>query len=177
MTLIVTPGADDAESYASIETINDYAVKRGASFPITGEDAPATAAAIVAAEAAARRATAWIDGEYGPMFIGTAASASQALEWPRTGAWFRGEELPSDTIPRQIVEATCEAAIRELAEPGSMSPDMDRGGRIKRERVEGAVEVEYMDGAPAGTDRPLIDGKLSALLTTGNGASVDLLRV
>lgn len=176
MALITTPGAEDAESYASIETINAYAVKHGASFPITGEDGPGTAAAIAAAEAAARRATAWIDGTYGPRFIGAPVAASQALEWPRSDAAYRGEDLPTDTIPRQIVESMCEAAIRELAEPGIMSPDMDRGGRVKRERVEGVIDVEYMDGAPVATTFTVIDGKLAALLQPAAGGSTFLLR-
>lgn len=177
MPLDITPGGASSDSYASIETINAYAVKHGASFPITGDDTLATEAAIAAAEAAARRATAWLDGEYGPRFIGEPASVSQALEWPRNDAWFRGEELLNDTIPRQIVEAMCEAAIRELAEPGIMSPDMDRGGRVKRERVEGVVDIEYMDGAPVATTFTVIEGKLAALLARSVGASVDLLRV
>lgn len=178
MALIVSPpGASDAESYATIAEINAYAVKVGASFPITGSDGPSTAAAIAAAEAAARRATAWLDGEYGPRFIGEPASAQQALEWPRSDAWFRGEELPDDTIPRQIVEAMCEAAIRELAKPGSMSPDLKRGGRIKAVGA-GSARVEFMDGAPAETTFKTIDGKLAALLAPASGGgSIDLLRV
>lgn len=177
MPLDITPGGASSDSYASIETINAYAVKHGASFPITGDDTLATEAAIAAAEAAARRATAWIDGEYGPRFIGEPASASQALEWPRSGAWFRGEELPDDTIPRQIIEAMCEAAIRELAKPGSMSPDLKRGGRIKAVGA-GSARVEFMDGAPAETTFKTIDGKLAALLAPASGGgSIDLLRV
>mgnify|MGYP007078756655 CR=1 FL=1 len=53
MPLDITPGGASSDSYASIETINAYAVKHGASFPITGSDGPSTAAAIAAAEAAA----------------------------------------------------------------------------------------------------------------------------
>lgn len=164
MALDTTIGGASSDAYASIETIHAYAVKVGASFPITGSDTPSTAAAIAAAEAAARRATAWIDGEYGPRFIGEPASASQALEWPRKDAWYRGEELPDDTIPPKIAEAMCEAAIRELAEPGIMSPDLDRGGRVKSESVDGAVAVTYMDGAPTETTFTVIDGKLRGLI-------------
>lgn len=176
MALIVTPGAPDAEAYASIATINAYAIKVGASFPITGSDGPSTAAAIAAAEAAARRATAWLDGEYGSRFIGEPASASQALEWPRSDAWYRGEELPEDTIPQKIVDAMCEAAIRELAAPNSMAPDMKRGGKIKAVGA-GSARVEFMDGAPAGTSFTKIDGLLSAFLKSVGSGSVDLLRV
>lgn len=163
MALVTTPGASDAEAYADIAAINAYAVKVGASFPITGSDGPSTAAAIAAAEAAARRATAWLDGEYGPRFIGVPASPQQALEWPRSDAWYRGEELPDDTIPQKIVDAMCEAAIRELANPGSMSPDLKRGGKIKAVGA-GSARVEFMDGAPATTVFQAIDGKLNGLV-------------
>lgn len=164
MALDTTIGGPSSEAYASIETIHAYAVKVGASFPITGSDGPSTEAAIAAAEAAARRATAAIDGAYGSRFIGVPASTSQALEWPRKDAWYRGEELPDDTIPQKIVEATAEAAIRELAEPGVMSPDLDRGGRVKSESVDGAIAITYMDGAPAETTFTVIDGKLRGLI-------------
>lgn len=163
MALDTTIGGPSSESYASIETIHAYAVKVGASFPITGSDTPSTAAAIAAAEAAARRATAALDGTYGPRFIGVPASPQQALEWPRSDAWYRGEELPDDTIPQKIVEAVAEAAIRELANPGSMSPDLKRGGKIKAVGA-GSARVEFMDGAPAGTSFTKIDGLLTGLV-------------
>ena len=163
MPLDITPGGASSDSYASIETINAYAVKHGASFPITGSDGPSTAAAIAAAEAAARRATAAIDGTYGARFIGVPASGQQALEWPRKDAWYRGEELPDDSIPPKIVEAMCEAAIRELANPGSMSPDLKRGGKIKAVGA-GSARVEFADGAPATTVFQSIDGKLNGLV-------------
>ena len=166
MALIVTPGASDAESYASIAEINAYAVKHGASFPITGDDGPATAAAIAAAEAAARRATAWLDNEYGPRFIGEPASSSQALEWPRANAWFRCEELPDDTIPQKIRDATAEAAIRELAAPGSLAPDVSISGVAKRRRV-GDVETEFAGHSGSSQAKPsfsVIDGHLNGLL-------------
>lgn len=163
MPLDITPGGASSDSYASIETINAYAVKVGASFPITGSDGPSTAAAIAAAEAAARRATAAIDGSYGARFIGEPASAQQALEWPRKDAWYRGEELPDDTIPQKVVEAVAEAAIRELKKPGSMSPDLKRGGKIKAVGA-GSARVEFADGAPATTVFQAIDGKLRGLV-------------
>lgn len=175
MALDITPGGSASESYASIETINAYAAKVGASFPITGDDTPATEAAIAAAEAAARRATAWIDATYGPRFLGAPANVAQALEWPRFGAIYRGEELPDDTIPQKIIDATCEAAIRELAAPNSLAPDLKRGGKIKAVGA-GSARVEFADGAPSGTTFSAIDGLLRGLVAGLSAGSVPLLR-
>ncbi len=158
MPLIVEDGTglESAESYDTIENIAAYAVKVGKSFPITGSDGPATAAAIAAAEAAARRATAWIDGEYRSRFQGAPTTAEQALEWPRSGVMYRGTELPEDIIHRKIKEATAEAAIRELANPGALSPDVIPGAIKTRVRVEGAVDVTYAEGAGAEGQIPVI---------------------
>lgn len=52
---------------------------------------------------------------------------------------------PADA-PDGVKYAIAEAAIRELEEPGSLMPDLDRGGKIKR-LAAGSVEIEYADGA------------------------------
>lgn len=66
MPLDITPGGASSDSYASIETINAYAVKVGASFPITGSDTPSTAVAIAAADAAkAVEVAAFVDDSTG----------------------------------------------------------------------------------------------------------------
>lgn len=165
MTLVVEDGTglDSAESYDTIENIAAYAVKVGKAFPITGSDGPATAAAIAAAEAAARRATAALDAKYGATFLGSPSHVEQALEWPRSGVTYRGEEMTDDWIPKRLKDALAEAAIRELATPGSLSPDLKRGGAIKSVGA-GSARVEFMDGAPVETTFSAIDGLLSALV-------------
>lgn len=159
MSLITTPGAQDADSYATIEEIAVYAQKKGLSFPISPSEP---------AEQAARRATTWLDATYRSRFPGAATDVWQALEFPRAGVIYRGQPLDEDTIPRQIIEATCEAAIREMAEPGSLAPDLERGGAVKRLKA-GSVEVEYTDGADLTTTFTTIDGLLSGLLLPAKG--------
>lgn len=173
MALEVTPGSASAESYASIAEINAYAGKRGASFPI--DDA-------AVAEAAARRATSWLDGAYRDRFLGQPASSQQALEWPRTGVMFRGQELPGDSIPRQVVDALCEAAIREMAEPNSLAPDVTRAEKLASQRVKaGPVETEerYAEMKSVADALPVVvavDRILAPLLRPVHGGSVDVLR-
>lgn len=127
-------------------------------------------------DAAIIRATRAIDRIYGSRFKGIRTHFStQPLEWPRNGASLydslgsieesevESNAIESDAIPAMLKQAVYEAALRELATPGSMTPDLDRGGEIKRVQA-GPVAVEYKDSAPSTTLRTSIDGILSALL-------------
>lgn len=163
MALIVEDGSGlaNAESYVSVSDAVAYASARGLTF---------TASPAAPAEAALRRATEWLDGTYRNRFPGYRTNGrAQALEWPRTGACDReGNEIASDEIPVEIIHATIEAAVRELASAGSLSPDIVPGKVKKRVRVEGAVEVEYAVGSGSAYEqRPVvavIDAILSSLL-------------
>lgn len=159
MALNTTPGAQDADSYVSVEDAATYAAKKGLSFP---------ASPIEPAEQALRRATAWLDNTYRIRFPGAATDVWQALEFPRVGVIYRGQPLDDDVIPRQIKEAAIEAAVREMAEPGSLAPDLERGGAVKRLKA-GSVEIEYSDSADLTTTFTTIDGLLSGLLLPAKG--------
>lgn len=167
MALIVEDGTGlaTAESYVSVATYKSYADARGVSY------AGKTDAEI---EQAARRATAWIDGAYGRRFIGQRTNGrAQALCWPRIDAWDAENEeyIASDEVPDEIVTATCEAAVRELASPGSLAPDLKRGGAVKSVKA-GSVSVEFMGNAPAETTFKAIDQALAPLLTSTSGGLV-----
>lgn len=173
MALIVEDGTGkpDAESYCDLATIAAYATARGLVFVITGGSNEADA------EAAARRATVWVDARYRARFTGRRTHGrKQALEWPRVDAHDQQcppDYLESDEVPQEIIDACCEAAIREKAAPGALSPDVTPGTVAKRERVEGAVEVEYFRAGGVSDQRPVatvIDDILGSLLGgRGNG--------
>jgi hypothetical protein len=60
--------------------------------------------------------------------------------------------------------ATCEAAMRELASPGSLSPDADVIGRVKMVKA-GDSQITYGAYADNGqTNFRTIDGLLGTLL-------------
>ncbi|RAI34534.1 DnaT-like ssDNA-binding protein [Rhodoplanes serenus] len=116
------------------------------------------------------RASAYLDGRYGRRFVGTRAGGyAQPLAWPRDGAVTReGFAVPADAVPAAIENATYEAALRELAAPGSLSPDFVAAEQVKREKV-GPLETEYRDVTALGADaaRPVvtvIDEMLADLL-------------
>ncbi|GAA2817210.1 hypothetical protein EDC40_103651 [Aminobacter aminovorans] len=122
--------------------------------------------------AARQRGSTYVDGTYGARFSGLpTGGVEQERAWPRTGATAYGSALASDIIPVRVVNASYEAALLELQSPGSLSAVVSGSSLVKREKVEGAVEVEYAvsdktDLAVAA--RPLvsvIDGMLAPLLT------------
>ncbi|MRX33216.1 DnaT-like ssDNA-binding protein [Aminobacter sp. MDW-2] len=122
--------------------------------------------------AARQRGSTYIDGTYGARFSGLPTGGiEQERAWPRTGATAYGNALADGIIPLRVVNASYEAALLELQSPGSLSAVVSGSSLVKRERVEGAVEVEYAvsdktDLATAA--RPVvtvIDGLLAPLLT------------
>lgn len=161
MAINVDIGSASAESYASVADCAAYAARFGKSFRTSPEDA---------AEAALRRATARLDAKYLARFPGQRTSGrQQALQWPRAGAYDRdGNAIASDEIPQEIVDACCELAVIELAEPGSLSPTVIPGQIEKRIKVEG-IEIEYAAASASAIDqRPVptvVDDILSSLLT------------
>lgn len=120
MALITTAGDIAANSYASLVQAAAYHTARGNS-TWTSTDALKEAALI--------RATQWIDGRYGNRWPGIRWQLRlQALDWPRYDAYDRdGTYIDSDEIPVEVVNATCEAALRELMTPGILSPDITPG--------------------------------------------------
>ncbi|MGA0564166.1 DnaT-like ssDNA-binding protein [Ancylobacter sp. VNQ12] len=161
MALIVEDGTGkaDAESYVSVSDCAAYALAHGWAFDPEPE---------YAAEQALRRATTWIDATYRSRFTGRRTNGrKQALEWPRVDAHDKQcppDYIESDEVPQEIVDACCEAAIRERAEPGLLSPDLERGGDVRRLKA-GSVEVEFGASASVGTKFSAIDNVLVGLLT------------
>lgn len=166
MSLVITPGDIDADSYVGADDFKAYSERIG--HDVDGKDATQI-------EQALRRGTAWIDATYGARFIGEPTDIGQALEWPRKNAVWRGSTLPDDIIPRQVKNAACESAWRELTLPGSLSPDFIGTERVIREKV-GDLEQQYADVTGGVADAmpvvPVVDGLLSGLLAPAPGNTV-----
>lgn len=122
--------------------------------------------------AALLRATSYLDGRYRGRWKGVKTDLEQALAWPRKGA--RDEDgilIEDDVVPLVVRQACCEAALR-IGRGDDLTPDLDRGGRIKRERVKaGPVEgeTEYADNAPARAAITAIDDLLRGVIRGGAG--------
>lgn len=97
--------------------------------------------------------------------------STQALAWPRTGAIdYYGQALDAGTIPDRVVSAAYEAAILELASPGSLTvtltPDqrkvLTKVDKIEWDIIErGKAGKGFADATPTST---LIEGLLWPLL-------------
>ena len=149
MTLTTTPGATNADSYASLAQALAYHAAIGNATWAASTDA--------LREPALRRATIWVDNSYRARWKGQRGvnGRSQALDWPRYGVldsdgWY----VDSATIPLEVTNATNEAALRELVAPGSLMPDYVAATAVKTASA-GPVSVTYMDTSGAGSITPI----------------------
>lgn len=117
------------------------------------------------------------------MFGGVkAAGRDQLLAWGRIGAYdIDGTPIPDGVVPIEMEHAAYEAALRELVQPGYLSPDYVPAQVIKREKVD-VLETEYM-GASGGTENPqqpvatLVRNIIAPLLVAWGGQDVGVMVV
>lgn len=150
-----------ANSYLSVADADTYHSDRG--------NADWAAATTGAKQSALIRATDYIEQKYSERFKGDYASDDQELSWPRYGLC----EVESDVIPKELKNAVAILALEALSD--DLNPTLDRGGAIKREKVD-VLETEYFDWAPGATVRPAIDGLLRKYMT-GSSMCVPVVRV
>ena len=109
------------------------------------------------------KATDYINNHY--RWKGVKTESDQGLAWPRTGAFDSdGYEIDTDVIPEEVERATSEMALLIIGGE-NLSAKRERGGHIKRETV-GALETEYMDGAPGSDKYPSVDRLVAGLVTS-----------
>lgn len=139
-------------AYGTDAGADAYHLERGNADWAMGTQSERTAARI--------RASQYIDGRYRlevspgiwiSMFSGKRTGArAQADEWPRTGATdIDGNAIPEAEVPIEVLNATYEAASRELAEAGSLSPDYTASQQVTKEKVD-VLEVTYADTSSDG---------------------------
>jgi len=167
MPLDTTIGGANADSYASLAYALAYHADKGNAAWALATDGNR--------ETAMRRATTWLDGTYRGNWTGYRVNGRlQALDWPRSDvADIGGYAVDYLTIPPEVLRATCEAALRELALPGGLSPDVTDAGIVKSESV-GPISVTYRGGGGVGASRPIvtvIDDILSGLLSIRRGTA------
>lgn len=115
----------------------------------------------------------YLDGKYRSAFPGLKTSGrDQVREWPRTGATdASGYAIESDAEPVEVEYATYEAAWR-IGREVDLNPDVTPATQIKRERIEGIIDTEYVTPSGPAAVRPVIaviDAIMAPLI--GGGAS------
>lgn len=159
------------EFYGTAQGAKDYFTLRGVMLPPRWEDDDdITGDLLVASE--------WLDGKYQPLFPGLKVGLrDQVREWPRVGANdIYGYYLPSDAVPREMINATYEAAIRQGRNPGSLTIDFTPG-KYKRVSVDGAISVDYTQftwAADVQTQIAIVEAILYPILT-GNSGNFSML--
>lgn len=107
MALIATPGAVDANSYATLDEANAF-------HEATLNAGVWATASIATKEIALQWATRLLDEQVD--WVGEIVSADQALRWPRFDVYSRdGILLESDSIPMFLKNATAELAKQLIA--------------------------------------------------------------
>jgi len=174
-------GKPNANSYASEAMLDTYCEDRAITIP-AGD-----------VEAALIRATQYIESHYRGRWPGARLKyrGLQSLSWPRVGAYtndesridYRGQfyddnsyynfgyYIPSNEIPIELIQATCEAAINQLVAPTSAQSLAE--GTVKIERA-GDTMFEYFDPRATGQTATgaaidsILEGILGPILLTGS---------
>ena len=154
-TIIVEDGTGktDSNSYVSEADLATYGTNRGVTISGTAADLLIKA----------------MDYLEDQNFLGTIASDTQALQWPRYNVVIDTYYVDSDEIPQLLIDAQCETA---LAIDAGTDP-LQNVGRAKSKTTVGPITVEYEKGTREYTEVQRIDAKLRKLLASqGSGAKV-----
>jgi hypothetical protein len=110
-------GLGNADAYVAAADVQAYAAANNLPFDPDSDQA---------LDGAVRTATRYVDGAYRYRFSGLRLrQRDQALEWPRQSAVAMGQyPIGYNEVPRELKSAVCEAAVRELSNPGTLSPDV-----------------------------------------------------
>lgn len=125
--------------YGTLAASKTYHAERGNTAWAAASDAALDILLLVASE--------FVDNNYGSSFPGWKKDLrTQERQWPRYDAFDIDDNfIPSDVIPIEVERATYEAALKELASPGTLNPDIDYTARRQSVAVSGAVSVTYAD--------------------------------
>jgi hypothetical protein len=133
-TIDDTVGGATANAYIDIADADDYFDNHTA--PTTWDDAAEDDKC-----RALQTATRMLDASF--EWVGSVASSTQALLWPRDSAYGPNGFLhTTDEIPQRIREATAELAQQLLASNRMADADAETQG-IKRLRVGSGLEIEF----------------------------------
>lgn len=113
------------------------------------------------------KGTEYVDNLY--RWKGQRVYEEQNLSWPRCnrfrGDWLRDlDGFPVKDIPRRLKDAVCEAAFYAYQANAELFTTYNETGNIKKQRVEGAVEVEFFSAKDSTAEYISKYASLDALL-------------
>lgn len=152
----------EANAYADLAYVRGYHADRGT-------DLSATSDALL--QGAIIRATDYVDKRY--VFMGERRNRDQTTEWPRRDTYDRSGYL-IEGIPRAVLQAVAELALRALTADLLGDPSRDDTGRTILAKAEGVgplrEEVTYAGGgAFSFPEYPAVDRLLqtAGIIRTG----------
>ncbi len=132
MALVTTPGAANADSYATIAEADAYNASRPFATAWTGTDA--------VKEAALRQACRLLDSCF--RWTGQAVDDVQVLTWPRGGMTTRnGYPISVTVVPQQLKNAQSEWARRLLED--DLTSDLDQDKENLSELKVGPIAMKF----------------------------------
>lgn len=160
MALTVETGAglSNAESYISVSDANAYVAA------YKGANATWDAASTSTKEIAARQATQYLDGCFS--WDGVASTTTQALRWPRIGAYNENGLSLDATVPTKLAQA-CAEVMYLIVTGETITTNVSRGDRVKRSQVD-VISIEYEDGAPQQPSFPQVNRLVAGLVISSN---------
>ena len=165
MALIVETGTGDStsESFCSVVDALSYNAARGNytwSTLTTDQQ-----------EQSLVRATDYMEAVYSQRWAGTRTSSVQALSWPRYNVFVNGFVTLSSSIPRAVINACSELALRAAA--GELLSDSTQ--QKTRTKVD-VLEVEFDKYSPQSTQYLAITALLAPYFESGSGVEVKVVR-
>jgi hypothetical protein len=156
-----------ADFYGTLAAADAYHLARG-NTTWTGTDDLKNAALL--------RGSEYIDQAYRSSFAGfKTGERAQLREWPRSDAYdIEGYYLDPDVVPDEVLNASYEAALRELVSPNSLMPDYDPAGQQRSVKVD-VIAIEYTAPHGAQSVMPVItviNGILAPVLTGSVTSSI-----
>lgn len=158
-----------ADVYGDVAGFKAYWTARGQALLVASDDDDINASLLIASD--------WIDqsfvGQFGGLKIG---QRDQIREWPRMGAIDISGYSVGNSIPREVLNATYEAAARQITTPGVFFKDYTPS-KYKSVSISGAIAVEYAVGSAYDfqTQLPQIAAILAPILTGGGNGSFSAL--
>lgn len=155
-----TISGSSSNSYSAVADYNQYRVNHGLAERTTEE-----------AQVDLIKATSWLDNQYRDKWkTNSVAVDGQALHWPQSAATdSRGDTLPDDEIPSQVLQAVYEYAITAVNQ-SSLAPVQQTN--VKMQELEGLGKIENFN-AQSATGLPdaykFIDTILYGLITGRSG--------
>ena len=165
MSLVTETGTGSAtgESFCSVTDSLAYHAARGNSTwsTITTDQQ----------EQALRRATDYMEAVYSQRWAGTRTTSTQALSWPRYNVFVNGFVTLSSSVPRAVINACSELALRAAA--GELLSDSTQ--QKTRTKV-GDIEVEFDKYSPQSAQYLAITALLAPYFELGSSVERKVVR-